>query len=255
MKILVKGTNDLATTHPRIASRWHPEKNGKLSPSDVTVGSRKKVWFICEQGHDYEQIVRSSLLYSCNKCSGRLVISGENDLATLRPDIAAEWDFRKNELLPSEVMLGSDYKAWWLDAEGHSWHQGVQVRSRGVGCPQCAKAGYDKTSPGILYFIRNEKYGARKIGITNVRSKSDRINGFKKIGWNVIATFEHPDGQIILNLETQMFRWIRKELHLPPYLGSIEMGRMSGGSETFSGEGISDDEVIRRINTMLDGFS
>lgn len=250
-RVLAKGVNDLATTNPGIAARWHPTKNVGLNPSEVTIGSHRKAWFVCESGHDYQQQINSSLRYGCNKCSGNVVISGETDLLTLRADIAAEWHPELNDRGPSEVMLGSDYQAWWLDEKGHVWKQGVQVRSRGVGCPKCAQLGYDQTSPGMLYFIRHESFGARKIGITNLRSRFDRLQGFAGLGWKVIATFEDENGANVLGAETLIFRWIRKELELPEYLGKAEMGRMGGNSETFSGEGVSDEEVIKKIESTL----
>jgi hypothetical protein len=250
-RILSKGINDLATTNPGLAKKWHPHKNGKLTPSDVTVGSHTKAWFICESGHEYEQQIKSSLLYGCNRCSGNVVVPGETDLLTLRPDIAAEWHPKLNDRGPSEVMLGSDYQAWWIDEKNHEWKQVVQVRSRGVGCPKCAQLGYDQTSPGMLYFIRHEGFGARKIGITNLKSKFDRIKGFTELGWATIATFEDEDGSNILGAETKLFRWLRKELALPAYLGKAEMGRLGGNSETFSGEGVSDSEVIKKIESTL----
>lgn len=251
-KTLVRGVNDFATTHPRLASRWHPTANGSLTPSDVTSGSRISVWFICELGHEYKQVLRSSLSYGCKKCAGREVVAGENDLATLRPDLAAEWHPKFNERTPNDVMLGSDYKAWWIDELGHSWQQGVQVRSRGVGCPQCAKSGFDQSSPGVLYLIRNDFLGAKKIGITNKGVKFDRIQGFAKLGWRQVFTIECDSGQLILQTETELFRWIRKELALPEFLGKSDMGRMGGNSETFSGEAISDEELTAKMKYFFD---
>jgi hypothetical protein len=250
-KVLQTGVNDLATSHPGIAARWHPTLNGSLGPSQVTIGSHNKAWFICDRGHEYQQVIRSSLRFACNRCSGRIVIPGENDLATLRPDLAAEWNLELNDRSPSEVMLGSDYQAWWIDNESHVWKQGVQVRSRGVGCPKCAQIGFDQTSPGSLYFIRHNEFGARKIGITNLQSRFDRLKGFQDLGWSTIVTFQDNDGSVILGAETLLFRWIRKELQLPEFLGKSEMGRMGGNSETFSGEVISDHEVIQKIESVL----
>ena len=39
MAKLIRGVNDLATTHPKLAVEWHPTKNGELKPSDVSAGS------------------------------------------------------------------------------------------------------------------------------------------------------------------------------------------------------------------------
>lgn len=35
-----------------LASQWHPTKNVPLTASDVTQWSNKKVWWICNKGHE-----------------------------------------------------------------------------------------------------------------------------------------------------------------------------------------------------------
>ena len=47
-------SNCLATTNPSLAKEWHPTKNGKLTPSDVTSGTRRKAWWKCDKGDDHE---------------------------------------------------------------------------------------------------------------------------------------------------------------------------------------------------------
>ena len=51
--VIIKGKNDLATTHPQLAKEWHPTKN-TFSPNTVPHGTRKKVWWICPKGHEYQ---------------------------------------------------------------------------------------------------------------------------------------------------------------------------------------------------------
>lgn len=57
MARLITGENNLAAKYPNLASEWNYEKNGNLTPHDVTAGSRKKVWWLCEKGHAYEQSI------------------------------------------------------------------------------------------------------------------------------------------------------------------------------------------------------
>jgi hypothetical protein len=40
------GFNDLMTLNPTLAAQWHPTKNGMITPSNVTVSSGKRVWWI-----------------------------------------------------------------------------------------------------------------------------------------------------------------------------------------------------------------
>jgi hypothetical protein len=52
-RVVVK-SNCLATLDPELAKEWHPTKNGKLNPFDVTPGTHKKVWWKCPRGDDHE---------------------------------------------------------------------------------------------------------------------------------------------------------------------------------------------------------
>jgi len=42
----------ISITHPDLSILWHPIKNGKLTPFDVSHGYDKKVWWMCENKHD-----------------------------------------------------------------------------------------------------------------------------------------------------------------------------------------------------------
>jgi hypothetical protein len=56
----VNYTNCLNTTYPVVAKEWHPTKNGKLTPNDVTKSSNKKAWWQCvECNNDWNAIINS----------------------------------------------------------------------------------------------------------------------------------------------------------------------------------------------------
>jgi hypothetical protein len=65
--------NCLQTLNPPLAAEWHPVKNGMLTPRDVTCGSRKRVWWQCDKGHEWEAYIqsRSKGYGRCPYCSGR----------------------------------------------------------------------------------------------------------------------------------------------------------------------------------------
>lgn len=68
---VLAGYNDLATTHPQIAAEWHPTKNGDLLPLDVVGGSNKRVWSLCERGHEWRAAIskRTSMGHGCPQCA------------------------------------------------------------------------------------------------------------------------------------------------------------------------------------------
>ena len=133
------GFNDLATLRPDIAAQWHPTKNGGLTPNQVTMKSGLQAWWICSLGHSWPAKVASRTNgQGCAVCRGLLVEVGSNDLATLRPDIAAQWHPTKNGgLTPNQVTMKSGLQAWWICSLGHSWPAKVASRTNGQGCAVC----------------------------------------------------------------------------------------------------------------------
>ena len=157
MKTLA-GFNDLATIKPELAAQWHPTKNGDLTPQDVTPGSQRKAWWLGDCGHEWQAEI-SSRVYGagCPFCAGVKTLAGFNDLATLNPELAAEWHPTKNEdLIPQDVTVGSQKKVWWLCSCGHEWETKVIFRSRGRGCPRCAKKGKAKTGNARIQYKKSE---------------------------------------------------------------------------------------------------
>jgi len=133
----------LAETHPEVAKQWHPTLNGDLTPSDVTKGSHKKVWWKCDKGidHEWEGIVKSrSNGGGCIICRGYKIVKS-NCLVTLRPEIAKEWHPTLNgELTPYDFGIGSHHGTWWKCDKGidHEWETTINKRtSMTSNCPIC----------------------------------------------------------------------------------------------------------------------
>ena len=138
---ILKGSNDLQTVNPILAKEWNYEKNKGLTPEDVMPSSTKKVWWKCSQGHEWEATIGSrNSGNGCPYCSGRFAIKGKNDLQTINPHLAEEWNYEKNNgLTPTDVMPNSGKKIWWKCCEGHEWQAKIQSRNNGSGCPICRK--------------------------------------------------------------------------------------------------------------------
>lgn len=138
---VIPGETDLATVNPALAKEWHPTLNGTLAPSDVTRASRKKAWWRCEKGHEWQANVfdRTVNGTGCPYCSGRKAFPGETDLATINPVVAQEWHPTRNGSLdPTDVTAFSRKKVWWICDQGHEWQASIKNRSYGSGCPRCA---------------------------------------------------------------------------------------------------------------------
>lgn len=139
MSKLIKGKNDFQTLFPDLAKEWNYNRNS-IAPDSITGGSGKKVWWICENGHEWESTVNNrKYAAGCPICTGRKVQIGVNDLLTTRPDLCEEWDYAANTILPTDVVSGSDKKVWWICKRcGNHWQAMISNRSKGSGCRNCS---------------------------------------------------------------------------------------------------------------------
>lgn len=129
--------NNLAARFPEIAALWHPTRNGRLRPSEITPHSNKRIWFLCPVGHEWDATAHNAVISKgCPYCLGRRVCF-ENSLAGEKPKLAAEWHPSKNSIESSEVRPNSNKKVWWVCKKGHEWEATVAHRTSGRGCPKC----------------------------------------------------------------------------------------------------------------------
>lgn len=136
--------DSLSAKNPDLAKEWNYTKNGDLKPEQVYAKSPKKVWWICEKGHEWEaSIANRATGRGCPVCSNRIVLLGYNDLATVNPGLAKEWNYEKNKgLRPEQVLAVSSKYAWWKCPKcGKEWQ--ARIRERNLrkiarGCRNCS---------------------------------------------------------------------------------------------------------------------
>ena len=134
------GYNDIATTHPLVAAEWDHEKNGGLRPEQFSIGSDKAFWWKCSCGYSWQARTYSRKKHGCPACARNILVTGINDLLTVNPALAAEWDaVRNGALTPGGVAANDNMAAWWLCGHGHSWLAAISSRNSGKGCPFCKR--------------------------------------------------------------------------------------------------------------------
>lgn len=139
---------------PCVAAMWHPTANS-VSPQEVTCGSNRKIALICPKcGYGKNGEWRPSIAGACRTgggcpaCSGKVLVEGVNDVATVHPEIAAQWHPTLNEFPPTRVTSGSAKHVYLVCKEcgygaNGEWHPMIAFAcgSGGVhtGCPECAR--------------------------------------------------------------------------------------------------------------------
>lgn len=214
-KKVLKGYNDLQTTHPELVKEWDYKNNGHLKPEDFTINSGQKVWWKCSHGHQWLTRIVDRKKRNCPYCANKKTLLGYNDLMTTNPLLANEWHPTKNDNLnPENFTSGSNKFIWWkCGVCGHEWRATINSRNRGNGCPVCAKKRGGK--------IQTEKF--KKIHL----EESKVMNcGFSAtiIEWrgrdDIDISFE--DGVVVQNQSYSNFK--RGTISHPFYYQKIRIG-------------------------------
>lgn len=88
-----------------LLKEWDESRNFPLTPDTVSYGSKKKVWWTCENGHSWQTTVHvRSEGSGCPYCTGRKVLPGFNDLETLCPGVAVQCRPSLNGALTPEMV-------------------------------------------------------------------------------------------------------------------------------------------------------
>ena len=147
----VSADRSLAVKRPDLFVELHPTRNGAVDLATLAAGSGRRMWWSCREGHEWQATVtdRSSGT-GCPICSAARraralrarvwAVPPDRSLAVKHPELLAEVDQSRNGSLDVGVIgAGSARKIWWRCRHGHKWQARVYDRSKGSGCPVCAK--------------------------------------------------------------------------------------------------------------------
>jgi hypothetical protein len=235
---VLAGYNDLVTTYPELS-----KESVGWDPTTVSAGSRKKMRWRCNKGHEWDARVSSRALADsgCPVCSGRQVLAGYNDLVTTYPELSKEsvgWD-------PTTVSAGSRKKMRWRCNKGHEWFAAVKGRSGdGNGCSSCTTYGFDPNLPGWLYFIEHDGWGMLQIGITNY--PDSRLGKHVRAGWEPLEIRGPMKGALTRNLETDILRSLARRD--ATFANKTDCTKFDGWSEAWTKSSL----LVTSLNELLE---
>lgn len=199
-------------THPEIAKQWHPTKNFSLTPEQVSSGSGRRVWWICDKTctygciHEWDAYVYARCITNskCPYCCG-LSHCIHKSIKYTHPQLVEEIHPTKNtEIDILALHLGSSKnKVWWICKKNkeHTWLTSFNTRTVGHGCPTCV----NKTEKRLFDLL--------------LSSYPDTIHNYRPV-WSINTTtcrtmpydFYIPSHKLIIELDgphhfKQVYNW------------------------------------------------
>jgi G:T-mismatch repair DNA endonuclease (very short patch repair protein) len=132
---VLEGFNDLATTHPALVKQWHPTKNLPLEATQVTAGSKQRVWWLDEYGHEWDTFVysraRTSNSSGCPSCNNT-VSKPETDLYEALTSLGLRVEKSDRKVLGGgkEIDLYIPDRKVGIEFNGLYWHSEDQGKDR-----------------------------------------------------------------------------------------------------------------------------
>jgi hypothetical protein len=118
------------------------------------------------------------------------------------------------------------------------------VKHQGNRCRYCATGGIDLTAPAFVYLVTHPQLGAHKVGIGMVGGP--RLALHQKHGWQVYRTVNVPTGEEAYRVESEVLRWLRLDLGLPPFLTPEDMPQR-GDTETVEADAVGLPTIWERV--------
>lgn len=150
--------NNLEALYPEIAKEWNYSYNNG-SPSQYTSGNTERFYWICSKcgygknGEWKTSIYNRKRGTGCPSCKGK-VVSENNRLSTLYPEISLEWHPSLNkDVTPDNVSYGSEKRFWWLCSKcSFEWEATPNNRTNmESGCPRCSMSKGEKRIESWLF--------------------------------------------------------------------------------------------------------
>jgi hypothetical protein len=140
---------------PYLLEEWNYEKNTEIDPKIIHAGSHTKVWWKCNQGHEWfaEIGTRSLGNRGCPACGRKLAaektrlvrLDKSGSLQNNFPEIAKKWNQDlNNDLTPNKISSNSHMSIWWTCDCGNNFKQTPNhlvtlfKRKSSYGCENCS---------------------------------------------------------------------------------------------------------------------
>lgn len=141
--------NNFAYFYPELAKEWDYERN-IYNPEEYAPHSTEGIWWTCKNNwcgyhHWFVSInsrIRVDGIRECPFCVNKKLCE-HNNFQYKHPELAKEWNYARNEHLPTEYSAGSDERVWWTCSLKHEWY--TRIASRNGFCSHCIRIkGYSK---------------------------------------------------------------------------------------------------------------
>lgn len=192
-KQIVVGFNDFKSLFPEEAKEWNYKRNGDMRPEDFPQGTNKKVWWVCEKGHEWEAAISNrSIGRGCHTCNRRnsnleniIVKVLENNNYNVKHNLWIDLPWKKRSKMECDIVLPDNNII--IQYDGEYWHKDHDMDVK--------RANYLIDNGWIVINIRENNLESLNIISDKYyelwHKYSNKRNGNVPIGNKVLTTVNH----------------------------------------------------------------
>ena len=163
---------------PSLIDEYIPELNNNLPLSSYKASGKKKLWWRCKEGHEWDASIDSRKNSGCPVCSGKRIVPGINDLKTINPTLAEQYS-PDNPTPVDQISPFTHKHVIWNFPCGHSYSAEVKHRHMtDTGCKYCngvdVLPGFNDLKTLFPEVIKEWDYKRNVKGPEHVRPRSNK---------------------------------------------------------------------------------
>lgn len=212
----------------------------------IYVKSQQKIIIICPFHGDFFQSPHTHLKSGCSKCGD---VSVGNHKRHTKEKFTENANLIHNNFYDySKVIYKNNETKVIITCQLHGDFS-MKPSNHTINkqkCPNCAKYGFKKSFPGILYLMQCADI--TKIGITNTKLNIRLRDISTSFGaeFNIINTWKFKQGKIAKNLETKFLSLLRQQYQQPT-------AKFDGSTECFLNVDVK--KLITEINEEVESIN
>ena len=189
---LLEGINDLQTINPELAQEWHPTKNGALTPTSISAGSEKKIWWLGKCGHEWQASPKSrNRGNGCPICAKRMQSSFPEQaiyyyLNKAFPDAKNRYTELGNNKMEIDIFIPS--LSIGIEYDGKAFHNTEEAVQREV-------RKYEICRENGIKLIRVRELDIPEKEIGDIYIKSTHHPTFSDLDQTIAAVLETVDSE------------------------------------------------------------
>ena len=194
-EMVASDLDELMVSDLPLAREWHPTKNGDLNPKEINSYFEEKVWWLCEEGYEWQASVKSRIEGGgCPQCARAIML-------TWSPE-------NKTNIRPGKAIVENE-----IQSTSNNFVLGAAISDMYRGQEHRREKRYKFQDTISLESQESEQWTyARSVNLSGSGLLFESEIPYNR-GTKVMVQFNHPPFKSMQKLYPSIIRWCKELPH------------------------------------------